>query len=380
MKIIANRQELLAIVKKAAHIAPVKSPVALLEGIFLEGDENTGQITVIATNLEVSLSCQMKASIPFGGTMVANARLFRDMLCTLSDEMVIIEIIAEQLHLRSGSAEYNISVLPAKNYPIPEFPCPLDMVKMKCIPTLAEKTAFAVSSQVENPKMSCVNLAFTSSGMNATGCDGIRLMSTKAGGDIAGDISLLVPATSLKMLASMVTDDEVFHVGTTGNYLVFMREDFAFSARQISGQYIDTETLLHNLKPSFSVLVDGQVLYQSIRAVDTISVGGSKLHLHFNGDTLTLDASTKLGNTSTAVEITPLTGASQGDFYYVNAKLKECLRALQGSLVLNVMESGILLIHCDDTTCMFTACRKPSEIAVKQPVKRASKNPKAKVA
>lgn len=60
-----------------------------------------------------------------------------------------------------------------------------------------------------------------------------------------------------------------------------------------------------------------------------------------------------------------LTGAPEGAFWYQPKQLLECLKALNGTLVLEVVQHGALLMKTDELTCFQTAVREPKAIEKK---------------
>lgn len=81
-------------------------------------------------------------------------------------------------------------------------------------------------------------------------------MTARGDTQSVGNISLLIPASSLAKLARITDNDVEFHVGTTGKSIVFFKENFLFSARLMEGSYINTNQLLTAIRNGFTVLTD----------------------------------------------------------------------------------------------------------------------------
>ena len=54
-----------------------------------------------------------------------------------------------------------------------------------------------------------------------------------------------------------------------------------------------------------------------------------------------------------------------GVYWYNPAQLMECLKALNGTLMLEVVQHGALLLKTDDLVCFQTATREPKAIELK---------------
>lgn len=370
MHFTANRLELCGLARQASRIAVDKSPVEALRGILLEADEDTGQLTLTVTNFEVSLQCRMKAAVYEGGNMVMSAKLLVEMLPLLGGNEVLFQQEAGgALAIQSGTCNYLVSVLPGKSYPKTEIPFPEDTVQVSGIPSMVHRTAFAVSTEESKPVMRCVNLMFSHDGLKAVGSDGSRVMSVKGIAKSTGSVSLLVPAGSLAKLAGLADEKDSFSVGTTGKAVVFTKENFVFSARLMDGGYINTDALLESVKGTFSILTDAETLHKALSSVDSIAAAGGKVCLSFKGNRLELSCTTENGSATTVQEVIPLTGTPTGAYYYVPQKLAECLRALSGTLTLQVAQGGVLLMSTEQATCLQTASRAPSAATI--PKKKA---------
>lgn len=79
-------------------------------------------------------------------------------------------------------------------------------VKLSGIPAMAQRTVFATAQDNNKPLLKCVNLKFTNVGLRAAGSNGNCIVTAKGDDQSKGDISLLIPATSLGKLARMCAD------------------------------------------------------------------------------------------------------------------------------------------------------------------------------
>lgn len=92
---------------------------------------------------------------------------------------------------------------------------------------------------------------FTPQGLQAAGSDGNCIVTARGDTQSVGNISLLIPASSLAKLARITDNDVEFHVGTTDKSIVFFKENFLFSARLMEGSYINTNQLLTAIRNGF---------------------------------------------------------------------------------------------------------------------------------
>ena len=359
MKFTANRKELLNAARQAALIAPAGSSIPELECTLVELDSLQKDLSITATNLEVTL----KRLIPLleqdgsDDCFAIHAKLFAAMLDKLSGETVTVEFLPNrQLSLKSDSADYVVTALSGKGYPRLEIPFPDDTVQVTKLPSLVQKTAFATSESSTMPLMKCIYLRFTKNGLRAVGSDGNCVVTVQGDPKSVGNISFLVPAGSLEKLSRLCDDSDTLSVGTTGKNLVFLKENFLFSARRMEGRYVDTDQVIQSLQPTFTVFLDAEDLRRAVRSIGTVETD-SRIIFRFQDQKLELRCIGTYGTAALELEIVPLTGSPTGEYHYSTQHLAKCLRVLNGALTLGVAQQGILTLSTDEMFYLQTALR-----------------------
>lgn len=360
MRAVLNRAEFLSAAKRGENISPRTSTLEILKGLLLELDVR-GILTMTATNLEVTLEQKIPCKAAEDDAVVLNARLAVAMLERLDGDTVEIEREPgrPQIYLRSGNAEYLVPIWERNSYPKLEILFPEDMVKVSGIPSMAKRTVFAAAEDDSKPLMKCVNLKFTKDGLRAAVGNGSCIVSARGDEKSTGDIELLMPALSLEKLARLCEEKDEFRVGTTGKSIVFLKENFAYSARLLEGDYIDTDGLIGSVQNEFLVLTGVAELRDKAETASCIALDG-RLCLRFEGERLTFYCSSEQGTTSVPLEVIPLTGMPQGEYWYVSQQLITCLKALSGTVKLGIAQSGMLTLEMEDAYYLQTAVRPPA--------------------
>lgn len=200
-------------------------------------------------------------------------------------------------------------------------PFPEDTVKVSGIPGMAKRTVFAAAQDDSKPLMKCVNLKFTKDGLRAAVGNGSCIVTAKGDDKSTGDVSLLVPAFSLEKLVRLCGDKDEFRVGTTGKAIVFLKENFAFSARLLEGDYINVEGLIGSIRNQFTVLSGVEELRKALDTASCVDSDG-KVCLRFEGQRLTFHCKSENGNTAIPLDVIPLTGMPQGEYWYISKQLQ----------------------------------------------------------
>lgn len=375
MRAVFHRAELLSAAKRGENVAPHDSPLDVLRGLLLETDAANGVLTMTASNIEITLEQKLPCQITEDDAFVLNARLAVSMLDKLAGDTVTLERKPGKPMLRvsGGEAEYLIPIWERSSYPKLEKPFPEDTVRLSGVPGMAKRTVFAAAQDDNKPLLKCVNLKFTRDGLRAAVGNGNCVVSAKGDKKSTGDVSLLIPAHSLEKLAQLCGDKDEFRVGTTGKSIVFLKENFAFSARLLEGDYIDTDGLLGSVRNQFTVLTRIQELRKALDAASCVDSDG-KVCLWFEGQRLIFRCESERGNTAVPLDVIPLTGAPQSEYWYRSSQLLPCLRSLTGTVTLGIAQGGMLTLEAENAYYLQTGVRPGSteENKKKKPAKKAA--------
>ncbi len=361
MNITMNRAELLSAAQKAAAIASESAPLESLKGALLETSAASNTLTITATNIETSL--EQKLSCPTGedDAVVMNAKLLAGMLGLMSGETVELRRLPESrvLSLRSGETAYEWTIIERGEFPKMQFPFPEDTVTVRGIPSMARRTMFATEDNKDKPLLKCVNFMFTQEGLKGASYNGRSMVTAKGDDKSTGNASLLVPAAALEKLAELCTDQDEFKVGTTGPSIVFMRPGLTFSTRLMEGDFVDIGYLMGSIRNQFTVLSDVADLRRTLQAVATMDPKG-RVKLAFDGGRITFSCKSELGSAVESMDVVPLTGAPQGEFWYLVPELMNSLKALSGTVTLGIAQAGMLNLSTEKAYYMQSAMREPA--------------------
>lgn len=376
MLVHINRKELLSIAVQVAKAVPKGETVQELAGIHLEANERQGLVTLTATNHEVAIRSSLYASVERGGSAVIKAPLLCGILEKLPENMVDLECIdGGRMTAQSGPTDYCVSVLPGEKYPMPELPFPEDTVPITGIRTLCRRVAFAVSDDKTKPVFTCVKLSLGSDGLRAVGCNGACMTEAHGDPDCKGRISLLIPVTSLQMLASIARDTDVYEMGITGKTVVFWDGTLLFSARLVEGAFLDENKVFGALKPPYVVQIQAEELALSVEAVSAVAFETGRMEIGFQPHGLLLRCVTPFGSSAVPVPAAVASAPPQ-PLYFDFKKLLDGLRVLRGTIELSFSREGHMLIEAEGYRFMLMGMRPPKPNEVKTTTQTAKKPPK----
>ena len=283
MLVHVKRDELLAIAAQTAKAAPKTATSEAVLGIHVEADSRRSMLTLTATNYEIVIRASMGASVEQSGSVVISAALFPAAIASLPEQDVDLETEHPgQLTIRSGHARFRLSALSGDKYPMPELPFPDDTLPVSGLRSLARNTLFAVAENgVPSPPMKCVRLHVGPDGLKASASNGFCIMEADGDKQCKGQIELLLPARSLKVLASLSNDSDVYEMGVTGKSLVFWSGTLLFSARLVEGKFPNTRGVFEQFKCQYSVHLDAAEFIRALEVAESVSESNHRVELAF---------------------------------------------------------------------------------------------------
>lgn len=359
MIVHALRMELCSLAEQTVKVVP-NGPdcVAELKGIHMEANAGTGALTLTASNIEASIRSSIFASVEETGSVIV-PRIFCDILTKLPEDTVTIETLDhKQLRISSGHAQFCLPVLPGEQYPMPEMPYPEDSVSISGICTLVRNTLFAVSDDRNTPVYTCIKLSLSKDGLRGIGCNGYCVAEAKGDESCTGEVTMLLPARAMRILASISKDTDVYEVSLAGKNVVFWDGVLLFSIRLMEGEYLDTDRVFQGLVPRYTVQVEAEKVMQAVRYVASLAENEGRLEVSFGAQGLILSCQSEVGQAKAPVDAA-VASAPDRPFYYNPKMLLNCLRPFHGPTNLEFSAEGHLVIKNGSNRCILMTVRAP---------------------
>lgn len=360
MLVHIKRDEILALAAQVAKATPRETATEALQGIHLEADSRRSMLTLTATNHEIAIRTSMGACVENAGSVVINASLFLSILARLPEENMDLAVERPgRITIRSGHSCFRIDVLSGDKYPMPELPFPDDTIPVSGLCSLAKNTAFAAAADSsQSPQMKCVRLQIGPDGLKGCTSNGFCIMEADGDKQCKGQVELLLPARSLKVLASISKDSDVYEMGLTGKSLVFWNGTLLFSARLVDGKFPDTTGVFRQFRCQYSAHLDSSALRNALAVVSSVSEANGKVEFSFGEHELILSAESACGKSSAPIKALIL-NAPPNSFYYNYKKLLEYLRLTAEKITLEFDQTGLLVIRSGPTRYLQAPMRPP---------------------
>ena len=204
-----NLNKGLAIVGRAVA---TRTTLPITNNVMLATDE--GRLKLVATNLEMAISCWIGAKIEQEGAITVPARLLTEFVGSLPNDTISVNLSPQTktLGLKCARFEARISGVDAKEFPpIPSVDDGVTTeVEVEAIRQAINQVVFAAATEESRPVLTGVCTQFEGNTLTLAAADGFRLAVFKmpVKNKIAQKTEVIIPARTLSELNRLMGDQE----------------------------------------------------------------------------------------------------------------------------------------------------------------------------
>lgn len=287
MKITLLQDNLLEALRRVVYITDKNTTLPILKNILLRATENT--ITLISTNLELSIREIVRGKVEESGEITIPGRLFYEYIQLLPQEKVEITTEGQKALIQCKNFQTTILGMQADDFPLlPELPKGEEIVvNTKALREGITLVLFATAPDETRPEISGVLCSIQKGKMVLVATDSYRLaektipllQSSKE------EMKVIFPARSMAELSRVISEGVGDVKLTLGeSQAVATTEDFIFTTRLISGQYPDYQQVIpanHKTRATMSTAE----LMKAVKGASLFAPSGvNDIHLHFYPD------------------------------------------------------------------------------------------------
>jgi DNA polymerase III subunit beta len=208
MKFSVLSSDLQKALARIIGVVPSKSTLQILENVLF--DLRGGELTLTASDLELSMSVTLKVEGMEDGRVTVPAKILNETMRALpsTDVTFVADKASHAITVKTGQGSYRMSGDSAVNFPeeeqvAEEFSVELEAQLLRSIVT---KTSFAVTTDDLRPSMMGVLMQWREGAFRAVATDGHRLVQLRHSGVLAtaetgGDREVIIPAKALNILS-----------------------------------------------------------------------------------------------------------------------------------------------------------------------------------
>lgn len=250
MEITVSKSDLLKELTVTQGVVERKTTIPILSNFLFEAAE--GELTITATDLDLSLRTSCAAGIKAEGACTIPARKLYDYVKLLGDGDITIKLLENHwVNLRAGRSNTKMVGMARSNFPtVPVFP-PNGVVKIpaQAFRTLIAKTVFAISNEESRYTLNGALMVLKPESITMVATDGHRLAHIIKEGlsfEITGELKTLIPRKAMLELLTLLNGSEIEFVEFAKDdaTLFFRIGSRLLTSRQLTGQFPNYEAVL----------------------------------------------------------------------------------------------------------------------------------------
>ena len=180
--------------------------------VLLASDE--GRLKLVATNLEIAITCWIGAQVEEDGAVTVPARLLTDFVTSLPSERIDLTVAprTRQLALNCARNEASIAGMDAADFP--PVPPVDDGFRLKLDPkslrAAVEHVEFAAAADDTRPVLTGIHAVLEGSEITLAAADGFRLAVYKLALDqeVPEKVEMIVPARAMREVIRLLAEEE----------------------------------------------------------------------------------------------------------------------------------------------------------------------------
>jgi DNA polymerase-3 subunit beta len=270
MKVTCTQADLARGLGIVGRAVASRSPLPITANVLMASEE--GRLKLSATNLEITMTCWIDASVEEEGAITIPQRLLADFVNTLPNDRISLNVPARsrQVRLECARNEASIGGLDAEDFP----PAPQvkDGVSVSLEPKglhrAIQQTVFAAATDDSRPVLTGVDTKFEGRLLTLAASDGFRLSVYKLPleAEIGEPTEIVVPARALQELLRLLGDeDEPVDMRTNAGktQVLFRLKNVEMVAQLIQGTFPNFSQLIPASYSSKAVAEVGEFLRET---------------------------------------------------------------------------------------------------------------------
>jgi DNA polymerase III subunit beta len=271
MKVICNRARLAEALALVSSVAMARSPRPILQCLRMQAEDGQGgSLTLLATDLELGLKCEIKeVEVIEAGQTVASAAKLNAIVHEVTDETVTIATEQDNLEVIAAGSKFKLFTFDPNEFPpvAPKEEGQVFKISAGELTRVSELTVYAAAKETTRYAINGLLIEVSGNKLIIVGTDGRRL--AKAGTTlptkVPTPINTIVPARAVTMLTRLTTDPETeVTVRVTDSQIAFEVPNALMVSSVIEGKYPSYDAVIPK-ESSCKVKVDRLVLLSGLR-------------------------------------------------------------------------------------------------------------------
>ncbi|HVO76568.1 MAG TPA: DNA polymerase III subunit beta [Candidatus Bathyarchaeia archaeon] len=293
MKVSVPLSELSRKMNAISGVVPGKTTMPILSTVLMSAEK--GEFTISATDLDISVTSKVNGSVTQDGKIAAPARKIAEIVKSLAGEGVELEAEGDKLTISCGKSRFVVNARSADDFPkLPKQESKTAFtVDPEIIGELAQKTSYAVSTDLTRPALCGVLWEVDRKGIGMISTDGHRLAKVEIVMDLGSvhKMDVIVPPKALGTMRTYAEGEKEVRISIGENSISFDMKGTTIYSRLLEGPFPNYQRVIP-AKNEKELVVSRSALAEATKRVsilsDTLtrqvifSIGKNKLTLNVN--------------------------------------------------------------------------------------------------
>lgn len=311
MKFQVDKASLIQVLQKVQSITDKKSSMPILGNCLIKatGDQ---LVQCSATDLELNLWTKIAAQVETEGNTTVSARKLLEIIREIPQDMISLEDLPNsKLLIRAGRSRFELSTIPAEDFPYINFYQDMPLVKCDSASLLRalQKTLYGIP--LEDDTFAAPGLLWHPVGDSAfrfVSSDGHRLAYFETPVDSFPGLemkhSIIIPRKAVQEMAKLLEKETDAEIGVDEKALVLRTPNTFISTLLLDAEFPEYEIIIPAERP-FGFTIEAEILYPALKRVAVVTDVTYK-HVRFNvrQNSLELESGNpELGNANEVLDI-----------------------------------------------------------------------------
>lgn len=275
MKFTVSKSEFLPALAKLAKVAESKTTIPVLSNVRIVA--NGENLTLTATDLDVSLMTQCAAEIKSPGVICLPSKKLHDIFKSISDGEADISVEGEQATIKAGRSRFKMMGFAEDRFPdIPTPPTEMISIPAPSLHSALSSVAFAITTEESRYALNGARLEIHKNKLRAVATDGHRLALIDVAGEFGQTAEILIPRkTVLELISLLASEPEQVEFAHDANQMHFRIGKDVLTSRMLTGQFPNYDLVIPKDHP-YTARIEAAALLSSLRRVGLMADANSR--------------------------------------------------------------------------------------------------------
>jgi DNA polymerase-3 subunit beta len=306
MKVSVLKENLAKALSITGRAISTRGSLEILSNVMLTTE--AGRLKVSATNLEVGINYWIGGKIEEEGAITVPARLFNEVVNSISSSKINLELEELNLHIDSDKDKLLIKGISIDEFPlIPRLDKSVLVISSKILRETLSLINFAAAQDESRPVLSGVYLLAEGNKLTFASTDSYRLAekNIKLPEKVKEKIEVIIPARALIELTHVLSDiNEDINICINDNQILFASNELEFTSRLIEGQFPNYKQIIPETNET-KAIVNKQEFINIIKIASLFakeSANSINLNIKSKGRIEVSATSSQIGESSSFIE------------------------------------------------------------------------------